>query len=148
MGIIKGPLVCAGACIAALSDLSFTVSQHLRAVDKGPLAAAGACIAALSDLSFNLYGYAAVLGNDFLTALYLILVKNTPAINGLTTTGLLFYNSGAEGSSATSHARCDACHARCTSGLHIRAVHAWQTCWKADLVESCASQQREERVVY
>lgn len=55
---------------------------------------AGAFIAAVSDLTFNLYGYAAVLGNDFLTALYLILVKNTPAINGLTTTGLLFYNAG------------------------------------------------------
>ena len=31
--------------------------------------------------------------NDFLTALYLILVKNSPASSGLTTTGLLFYNA-------------------------------------------------------
>ena len=60
-----------------------------------PSVAAGAFIAAMSDLTFNLYGYAAVLGNDFLTALYLILVKNTPATAGLTTTGLLFYNAGA-----------------------------------------------------
>jgi hypothetical protein len=50
-------------------------------------------IAAATDLTFSLYGYAAVLGNDFLTALYLILVKNTPATAGLTTTGLLFYNA-------------------------------------------------------
>lgn len=53
----------------------------------------GALIAAATDLSFSLYGYSAVLGNDFLTALYLILVKNTPATAGLTTTGLLFYNA-------------------------------------------------------
>lgn len=50
-------------------------------------------IAAATDLTFSLYGYTAVLGNDFLTALYLILVKNTPATAGLTTTGLLFYNA-------------------------------------------------------
>ncbi|KAK9808798.1 hypothetical protein WJX72_003877 [[Myrmecia] bisecta] len=53
----------------------------------------GAMIAAASDLSFSLLGYAAVLGNDFLTALYLVMVKNTPATSGLTTTGLLFYNA-------------------------------------------------------
>lgn len=53
----------------------------------------GAVIAAATDLTFSLYGYTAVLGNDFLTALYLILVKNTPATAGLTTTGLLFYNA-------------------------------------------------------
>lgn len=56
-------------------------------------ALAGAMIAAATDLSFSLYGYSAVIGNDFLTALYLILVKNTPATAGLTTTGLLFYNA-------------------------------------------------------
>ncbi len=50
-------------------------------------------IASATDLSFSLYGYSAVIGNDFLTALYLILVKNTPATAGLTTTGLLFYNA-------------------------------------------------------
>ena len=54
---------------------------------------AGAVIAAATDLSFSLSGYSAVIGNDFLTALYLILVKNTPATAGLTTTGLLFYNA-------------------------------------------------------
>ncbi|CAK0772874.1 hypothetical protein CVIRNUC_004008 [Coccomyxa viridis] len=53
----------------------------------------GAVIAAATDLSFSLSGYSAVIGNDFLTALYLILVKNTPATAGLTTTGLLFYNA-------------------------------------------------------
>ncbi len=56
-------------------------------------ALAGAVIAAATDLTFSLYGYSAVIGNDFLTALYLILVKNTPATAGLTTTGLLFYNA-------------------------------------------------------
>ena len=50
-------------------------------------------IASATDLTFSLYGYSAVIGNDFLTALYLILVKNTPATAGLTTTGLLFYNA-------------------------------------------------------
>ena len=54
---------------------------------------AGAIIAALTDLTFNLYGYAAVIANNFLTALYLIMVKTTPSSSGLTTTGLLFYNS-------------------------------------------------------
>ena len=54
---------------------------------------AGAIIAALTDLTFNAWGYTAVLGNDVLTALYLIMVKNSPASSGLTTTGLLFYNS-------------------------------------------------------
>lgn len=54
---------------------------------------AGALIASATDLTFSLYGYSAVIGNDFLTALYLILVKNTPATAGLTTTGLLFYNA-------------------------------------------------------
>lgn len=53
----------------------------------------GALVAALTDLTFNLMGYAAVLCNDVLTSLYLIMVKNTPATNGLSTTGMLFYNS-------------------------------------------------------
>jgi hypothetical protein len=53
----------------------------------------GALIAAATDLSFNPAGYGAVLLNDVLTSLYLIMVKNTPATNGLTTTGMLFYNS-------------------------------------------------------
>ena len=56
-------------------------------------AAAGAGVAAATDLTFSLYGYTAVVLNDFLTALYLILVKNSPASSGLTTTGLLFYNA-------------------------------------------------------
>ena len=43
-------------------------------------------MAAATDLSFNLYGYAAVFGNDFMTALYLIMVKNTPTAGTLTTT--------------------------------------------------------------
>ncbi len=43
----------------------------------------GALIAAATDLSFNPRGYAAVLCNDLLTSLYLIMVKNTPATNGL-----------------------------------------------------------------
>ena len=50
-------------------------------------------MAAATDLTFNPRGYAAVAGNDLLTALYLILVKNAPPAAGLTTTGLLFYNS-------------------------------------------------------
>jgi len=54
---------------------------------------AGAGVAAATDLTFSAYGYAAVVLNDFLTALYLILVKNSPASSGLTTTGLLFYNA-------------------------------------------------------
>ncbi|PSC73804.1 UDP-N-acetylglucosamine UDP-glucose GDP-mannose transporter [Micractinium conductrix] len=53
----------------------------------------GALIAAATDLSFNPRGYAAVLCNDLLTSLYLIMVKNTPGTNGLSTTGMLFYNS-------------------------------------------------------
>ncbi|KAK9847135.1 hypothetical protein WJX84_008518 [Apatococcus fuscideae] len=53
----------------------------------------GALVAAATDLTFNAYGYAAVLFNDFLTASYLIMVKNTPAASALTTTGLLFYNA-------------------------------------------------------
>lgn len=40
-------------------------------------------MAAATDLSFNPRGYAAVLCNDLLTSLYLIMVKNTPASNGL-----------------------------------------------------------------
>lgn len=43
----------------------------------------GALIAAATDLSFNPRGYAAVLCNDLLTSLYLIMVKNTPGTNGL-----------------------------------------------------------------
>lgn len=53
----------------------------------------GALIAAATDLTFNATGYLAVLGNDLLTSLYLIMVKNMPATNGLSTTGMLFYNS-------------------------------------------------------
>lgn len=53
----------------------------------------GALVAAATDLTFNPMGYAAVLCNDLLTSLYLILVKNTPATMGLSTTGMLFYNS-------------------------------------------------------
>ena len=53
----------------------------------------GAVIAAATDLTFNLRGYVAVLANAVLTSLYLIMVKNTSATNGLTTTGMLFYNS-------------------------------------------------------
>ncbi|KAK9820998.1 hypothetical protein WJX81_006546 [Elliptochloris bilobata] len=53
----------------------------------------GAGVAAATDLAFSLWGYTAVVLNDFLTALYLILVKNSPASSGLTTTGLLFYNA-------------------------------------------------------
>lgn len=44
----------------------------------------GALIAAATDLTYNPRGYAAVLLNDLLTALYLIMVKNTN--KGLTTT--------------------------------------------------------------
>jgi len=51
----------------------------------------GALIAAATDLSYNPRGYAAVLCNDVLTALYLIMVKNTN--KGLTTTRMLFYNA-------------------------------------------------------
>lgn len=40
-----------------------------------------------------MYGYAAVFTNNFLTALYLIMVKNSPATSGLSTTGLLGYNA-------------------------------------------------------
>ena len=47
----------------------------------------------MTDLTFNLRGYVAVIANNFLTALYLIMVKTTPSSSGLTTTGLLFYNS-------------------------------------------------------
>lgn len=54
---------------------------------------AGAIVAASTDLTFNLYGYASVGLNDFLTALYLVMVKKSPATQGLTTTGLLFYNA-------------------------------------------------------
>ena len=43
----------------------------------------GALMAAATDLSFNPRGYAAVLCNDLLTSLYLIMVKNTPVSNGL-----------------------------------------------------------------
>ena len=50
-------------------------------------------VAAATDLTFSLYGYVAVIINNFLTALYLIMVKNSPATAGLTTTGLLGYNA-------------------------------------------------------
>lgn len=50
-------------------------------------------VAAATDLTFSLYGYVAVIVNNFLTALYLIMVKNSPATAGLTTTGLLGYNA-------------------------------------------------------
>lgn len=40
-----------------------------------------------------MYGYASVGLNDFLTALYLVMVKRSPGTQGLTTTGLLFYNA-------------------------------------------------------
>ena len=53
----------------------------------------GAMVAAATDLTFNPSGYLAVLFNDLLTSLYLIMVKNTPATSGLSTTGMLFYNS-------------------------------------------------------
>ncbi|KFM24403.1 UDP-glucuronic acid/UDP-N-acetylgalactosamine transporter [Auxenochlorella protothecoides] len=53
----------------------------------------GALVAAFTDMSFNMRGYAAVLANDLLTSLYLIMVKNNPASHGLSTTGMLFYNS-------------------------------------------------------
>lgn len=53
----------------------------------------GALLAAATDLTFSVRGYAAVLGNDVLTSLYLIMVKNTPSTSGLTTAGMLFYNS-------------------------------------------------------
>jgi len=53
----------------------------------------GALIAAATDLTFSPKGYAAVLCNDALTSLYLIMVKNTPQSSGLSTTGMLFYNS-------------------------------------------------------
>jgi solute carrier family 35 protein len=53
----------------------------------------GALVAAATDLTFNPSGYSAVLLNDLLTSLYLIMVKNTPATMGLSTTGMLFYNS-------------------------------------------------------
>lgn len=48
---------------------------------------AGALMAAATDITFNFQGYMAVLANDVLTSLYLIMVKNTPASNGLSTTG-------------------------------------------------------------
>lgn len=51
----------------------------------------GALMAAATDLSYNPRGYAAVLCNDVLTAMYLIMVKNTN--KGLTTTRMLFYNA-------------------------------------------------------
>ena len=62
-------------------------------IDAENIAAAGAVVAAATDLTFSLYGYVAVIINNFLTALYLIMVKNSPATAGLTTTGLLGYNA-------------------------------------------------------
>ena len=98
---------CARSCLASahiMSRWSFMVMQTVTcsirvcARFRGKCAEhacmlAGALIASATDLTFSLYGYSAVIGNDFLTALYLILVKNTPATAGLTTTGLLFYNA-------------------------------------------------------
>lgn len=74
--------------------LEFVMFRRIQ--DRGTYAAvaimiAGAVLAALSDLSFNLTGYLAVFSNDMMTALYLILVKDSPA--ALTTTGVLFYNA-------------------------------------------------------
>lgn len=53
----------------------------------------GAVVAALTDLSFNPKGYAAVFVNNFVTALFLVMIKRTTAKAGLTTTGLLFYKA-------------------------------------------------------
>lgn len=53
----------------------------------------GALIAALTDLTFSFQGYVAVLCNDVLTSLYLIMVKNAPATKELSTNKMLFYNS-------------------------------------------------------
>ena len=75
---------------------SHPVSLAFDLQSSGPhlaLASAGALVAASTDLTFNLYGYIAVGLNDFLTALYLVMVKTSPATQGLTTTGLLFYNA-------------------------------------------------------
>lgn len=47
---------------------------------------AGAVVAALTDLSFNPKGYAAVFVNNFVTALFLVMIKRTTAKCGLTTT--------------------------------------------------------------
>ena len=51
-------------------------------------------MAAATDIAFNARGYMAVLANDVLTSLYLIMVKNTPASNGLSTTGELSREGG------------------------------------------------------
>ena len=72
-----------GCCICLDGHMSDTLGNTT----------AGALVAAATDLTFNAYGYSAVLFNDFLTASYLIMVKNTPAASALTTTGLLFYNA-------------------------------------------------------
>ena len=72
-----------GACLLSSMTCNSSWLEHL----------AGALVAAATDLTFNAYGYAAVLFNDFLTASYLIMVKNTPAASALSTTGLLFYNA-------------------------------------------------------
>ncbi|KDD75470.1 hypothetical protein H632_c668p0, partial [Helicosporidium sp. ATCC 50920] len=53
----------------------------------------GALLAAATDLTFSARGYLAVLANDALTSLYLIMVKNRSPAAGLSTTGMLFYNS-------------------------------------------------------
>lgn len=68
------------------------MSAHLES-KKGINLAAGALVAASTDLTFNFYGYVSVGLNDFLTALYLVMVKRSPATQGLTTTGILFYNA-------------------------------------------------------
>lgn len=53
----------------------------------------GAAVAALTDMSFSPKGYAAVFINNFVTALFLVMIKRTTAKAGLTTTGLLFYKA-------------------------------------------------------
>ncbi|DBA68247.1 hypothetical protein WJX79_002261 [Trebouxia sp. C0005] len=75
-------------------ERSLMHKQHDRAtIGAVALMIGGAVVAAATDLTFSLYGYVAVVINNFLTALYLIMVKNSPATSGLTTTGLLGYNA-------------------------------------------------------
>lgn len=67
--------------------------MYIAQTNQTLLLAAGALVAASTDLTFNFYGYVSVGLNDFLTALYLVMVKRSPATQGLTTTGILFYNA-------------------------------------------------------